>query len=63
MKEKEWIAWDDIDSTIQEKIDELREEESQISDPITMSFLQVHEEILLNLRDDLAEHKTSEEAE
>ncbi len=59
MEEKEWVRWKDIDKAIDEKIEKIREQEKDIEDPVTMSFLQVHEEILHKMKDDLKEIKTS----
>jgi len=57
MDEKEYVQWEKIDKAIQEKIKEVRKQEEDIEDPITLSFLQVHEEILHDVRDNLRELK------
>ncbi len=60
MKEKEWVRWKEIEKAIDEKVEKIREQEEDIEDPVTMSFLQVHEEILHKMKDDLKELKTSD---
>mgnify|MGYP006307698657 CR=1 FL=1 len=50
---KKWILWSKIEELIDDKIRSIREQETGIEDPITLSFLQVHEEILVTLKDDL----------
>ena len=58
--DKEYIRWNKIEELIEEKIQSIREQERGLEDPITLSFLQVHEEILLKLKDDLKENIVSE---
>ena len=60
MMSKEWIRWSKIEELIDEKIKSIREQEMGIDDPITLSFLQVHEEILLKLKDDLQDNIVKE---
>lgn len=57
MEDEEYVQWEKIDEAIQDKIEEVRKQEQDIEDPITMSFLQVHEEILHDVRDNLEELK------
>lgn len=60
MEEKEWVRWENIEKTIDKKIKKIREQEKEIEDPVTMSFLQVHEEILHTIRDELKDLKKSD---
>ncbi len=55
-----YIKWTKIDDLIDKKIQSIRKQEEGLEDPITLSFLQVHEEILLKLKDDLKENLIKE---
>lgn len=56
MMNKEYIRWSKIEELIENKIQSIRKQENGIEDPITLSFLQVHEEILLKLKDDIQDN-------
>ncbi|MFP4050787.1 MAG: hypothetical protein ACLFVB_03510 [Thermoplasmata archaeon] len=53
---KEYIRWSKIKELIENKIQSIREQEKGIDDPITLSFLQVHEEILQKLKNDIQDN-------
>ncbi|MFP3872575.1 MAG: hypothetical protein ACLFVL_06825 [Candidatus Aenigmatarchaeota archaeon] len=55
------IPWEKVEESIQKKIDKIRVQEEDIGDPVLMSFLQVHEEILHDVREDLREHVISDD--
>ncbi|MFW6176229.1 MAG: hypothetical protein ACOC40_00870 [Thermoplasmatota archaeon] len=57
---KEYIRWSKIKGLIEDKIQSIRRQEKGIDDPITLSFLQVHEEILQKLKDDIQDNIISE---
>ena len=60
MMDKEYIRWSKIEELIEEKVKSIRKQEKGIDDSITLSFLQVHEEILLKLKDDIKDNIVSE---
>ncbi len=60
MMDKEYIRWSKIEELIEEKVESIRKQEEGIDDSITLSFLQVHEEILLKLKDDIKDNIISE---
>jgi len=60
LMDTKYIKWTKIDDLIDKKIQSIRKQEDGLEDPITLSFLQVHEEILLKLKDDLKENLIKE---